>query len=114
MVFLSLIAVWLLIPEIIHLIFSGKYDNSMQYFIFLAIGWSLRQLTQLQSSAIFGLGKIQYNAYICLITLIFNILLITIFLHFFGLMGAAYSSVFGGLVFLLTSRYFYHKAQNEM
>lgn len=111
---LSLIAVLITMPFIIHWIFKGKYDQSMLYFPMLAIGWSLRQLTQLQSGAIFGLGKIQYNAYVSLISLIFSIVVISIFIYIFGLIGAAYASIINGLVFTLCSRYFYRKAQAEM
>jgi O-antigen/teichoic acid export membrane protein len=113
-VILSLIIVLVTMPFIIHWIFKGKYDQSMLYFPMLAIGWSLRQLTQLQSGAIFGLGKIQYNAYISLISLVFNIVVISISIYFFGLIGAAYASIINGLVFTLGSRYFYKKAQTEM
>lgn len=113
-VFGSLIIVVIIMPFLIHWIFNGKYDQSMIYFPMLAIGWSLRQLTQLQSGAIFGLGKIQYNAYISLISLIFNIIVISISLHFFGIIGAAYASVLNGFVFILCSRFYYKKAQQEM
>jgi O-antigen/teichoic acid export membrane protein len=110
----SLMAVLLFVPGLLHLIFKGKYDMSLLYFPFLAIGWSLRQLSQLQNGAIFGLGKIHYNVYTSLITLFFNIIIISLSIYFFGLMGAAYSSVLGGLVFVLCSRYYYKKAQLEM
>jgi len=111
---ITLVIALLTVPFLIHWIFTGKYDQSMTYFPLLAIGWSLRQLTQLQSGAIFGLGKIQYNAYISLISLIFNIIVISICLHYFNLIGAAYASILNGLVFILSSRYFYRKAQQEM
>jgi len=101
-------------PYFIHLIFNGKYDPSIQYFPFLAIGWSLRMMSQLQTGAVFGLGKIKYNLYSSLITLLFNVLIISISIFYFGLIGAAYSSVFGGLVYVLTSRYFFNKAKHEM
>lgn len=110
----TLIALWLLVPFAIHWIFNGKYDASMHYFPLLALGWSIRQLAQLQSGAIFGLGKIKYNVYVSLITLPFNIVIISLSLHFYGLTGAAYASVLCSLIFILSSRYFYHKAQNEM
>jgi O-antigen/teichoic acid export membrane protein len=110
----SLMAVLLFVPGLLHIIFSDKYDMSLKYFPFLAIGWSLRQLSQLQNGAIFGLGKIHYNVYTSLITLIFNIIVISLSIYFFGLMGAAYATVLGGLVFVLCSRYFYKKAQLEM
>ena len=113
-VLLTLIGALLIIPAIIHWIFVGKYDPFMQYFPFLAIGWSFRMLAQVQSGAIFGLGKMQYIAYTSLITLLFNILVISILIYFFGLIGAAYASVLGGIVYILCSRYFFRKAKNEM
>ena len=110
----TLLAVMLFVPFLLHFIFAGKYDPSLQYFPFLAIGWSLRLLSQLQNGAIFGLGKIQYNVYTSLITLAFNVILISISIYFFGLLGAAYASVLGGLVYVLCSRYFFRKAKSEM
>jgi O-antigen/teichoic acid export membrane protein len=110
----TLLGVLLFVPFLLHIVFVGKYDPSVQYFPFLAIGWSLRLLSQLQNGAIFGLGKIQYNVYTSLITLVFNIILISFSIYFFGLMGAAYASVLGGLVFVLCSRYYFRKAKNEM
>jgi O-antigen/teichoic acid export membrane protein len=111
---LSLVVVLIITPFFTHWIFKGKYDESMLYFPFLAIGWSLRQLTQLQSGAIFGSGKIQYNAYVSLISLLFNIISISISLYFFGLMGAAYASIINGLVFMVCSWYFYMKVKTEI
>ncbi len=110
----TFLAAWLTIPPIVHFVFNGKYDESMHYFPFLALGWSLRQLVQLQSAAIFGLGKIHYNALVSFIVLLFNIIIISISLHFYGLMGAAYASIPGGFVFVCLSRYYFHKAQREM
>ena len=111
---ITLFAVLLFVPFLLHMIFEGKYDPSMQYFPFLAIGWSLRLLAQLQYGAIFGLGKINYNVYTSLISLLFNILIISVSLYLFGIMGAAYSSVLGGLVYILCSRYFFRKAISEI
>ena len=111
---ITLFAVLLFVPFLLHMIFEGKYDPSMQYFPFLAIGWSLRLLAQLQYGAIFGLGKINYNVYTSLISLLFNILIISVSLYLFGIMGAAYSSVLGGLVYILSSMYFFRKAISEI
>lgn len=111
---ITFLAAWLAIPPIVHFVFNGKYDESMHYFPFLAFGWSLRQLVQLQSAAIFGLGKIHYNALVSFITLLVNSLIISISLHFYGLMGAAYASIPGGLFFVCLSRYYFHKALREM
>jgi len=111
---LTLVTALLIIPIAINFIFRGKYDESLKYFPFLAIGWSLRQLTQLQSAAIFGLGKIQYIAYTGLITLLFSSITVCILIYFFGLIGAAYASILGGLIYMLSSRCFYKIAQSKM
>jgi len=111
---LSLVVVLIITPFFTHWIFKGKYDQSMIYFPWLAIGWSLRQLAQLQSAATFGLGKIHYNAYVCLYSLLFNIASITVAIILFGLKGAAYASVLNGVVFALSSGYFYKRARNEV
>lgn len=111
---ITLLAALLFVPFLLHWIFRGKYDPSMQYFPFLAIGWSLRMLAQLQYGAIFSLGKIRYNVYTSLITLLFNVVFISISLYFFGLIGAAYSSIFGGFVYVVSSSFFYKKAQSEI
>ena len=110
----TLIIALICIPFLIHWIFNGKYDESMPYFILLAVGWSIRQLTQLQSAAIFSLGKINFSVYISLISLAFNIVVYSIALNFFGLLGAAYTSILSGILMLLVSRYFNRKAQREM
>ena len=113
-VLITFILINLLSYPAIHWIFEGKYDQSVPLFIILSIGWSFRQLVQLQSAAIFGLGKIHYNAYISLFTFIFNILLYPLALLYYGLIGITYATIPSGITFWLLSRYFYHKAKTEI
>jgi O-antigen/teichoic acid export membrane protein len=112
-VIFTLLVVLIISPTLIHWIFNGKYDASMIYFPILALGWSLRQLVQLQSAAIFGLGKIKYNAYISLITLISNTLITSLSLYYYGAIGAAYASVLSGTIFLTSSIFYFKKALRE-
>lgn len=98
---------------IISFIFAGKYNPSIPYFVILAIGWSIRQLTQLQSAAIFGLGKIQYNAYANLVIMIFNLIALPITIYFYGLKGAAFVCIPSNLLYVLISRFFLMKAINK-
>jgi len=107
---ITLIIFLLVLPGFIDWIFSKKYHQSIPYFLPLAIGWSIRSGTQLQSAAIFGLGKIQYNAYAALYALIGNIIIYPITIHYWGLMGAAFASIPSGLIILSASRYYYKKA----
>jgi len=109
-VFATLILATLVAPFLIKTVFSGKYDASIPYFMFLSIGWSIRLLTQLQSAAIFGLGKLHYNGWISLISMIFNVIIYFIFVTYFGAIGAAWASIPAGIVVLITSRLFMKRA----
>lgn len=92
-IIITLIISILIVPPAIHYLFNGKYDKSMIFFIPLAIGWSIRQYNQIQSAALFGLGKINFIAYSQIISLIFNIILLFFTIHFYGIIGASYASI---------------------
>lgn len=107
---LTLIAAVILVPILLHWVYAGKYIPSIQYFLPLAVGWSIRQLAQLQSGAIFGLGKIEYTAYNNLISIFINTALFAVALNYWGLLGAAYASIISNTIYLFISRYFFKKA----
>jgi O-antigen/teichoic acid export membrane protein len=109
-VFISLLFFMLITPPLVSYIFNGKYDQSFYYLTFLAIGWSIRNLNQLQSAAIFGLGKIHYNAYTALFALLGNMIIYPIAIYYFGLTGAAYASISSGIIIWFASRYYFRKA----
>jgi PST family polysaccharide transporter len=100
-------------PFLIRIIFAGKYDPSIPFFVLLSVGWSISLLNQLQSAAIFGLGKIRYNAWSSFISLIFNIFIYVLFVHWYGAIGAAWASIPAGIVMTLTSALFLRKAIRE-
>jgi O-antigen/teichoic acid export membrane protein len=102
----TFVIVIVLVPLFFHVFFAGKYNPSVKYFIPLAIGWSIAQLRQLQSGAIFGLGKIKYITYNNLISLIVNILVFYLAFSNWGLTGMAYASIFtSSLSWLINSFY---------
>jgi O-antigen/teichoic acid export membrane protein len=100
-------------PFLIRIIFAGKYDPSIPFFVLLSVGWSIRLLNQLQSAAIFGLGKIRYNAWSSFISLIFNVAVYIVFVRLYGAIGAAWASIPAGVVMTLTSGLFLRKAMRE-
>ena len=102
----SLIAALVLIPLFITMVFSGKYDASIPYFLPLAIGWSIRQYNQIQAAALFGIGAISQIALSQFISLITNVILIVISLHFWGIMGVAYSSIVCAIIEVSLFSYF--------
>jgi O-antigen/teichoic acid export membrane protein len=106
----TLIISIVLISPVLHFIFDTKYQDAISLFYLLSIGWSIRQLTQLQSAAIFGLGKIKYNVYVSAISLAFNILIYSFATLKFGIIGAAYSSIASGIIIYVLSIFFFHKA----
>lgn len=109
-VFISLILFLVFTPLFVNLLFGDKYDKSFNFLIFLSIGWSIRNLIQLQSGAIFGLGKIKYNAYTVIFVLIGNLIIYPIAIYYFGIMGAAYASISSGIIMWISSGYFFRKA----
>jgi len=97
----------------IQLLFNQKYNQSIPLFHLLAIGWSIRQLIQLQSAALFGLGKINYNALVCLYSLFLNIPLYYLALKFYHLQGLAFATIISGIWMVVLSQYYFRKALNQ-
>jgi O-antigen/teichoic acid export membrane protein len=110
----SLVVALICFPFLIKIVFNGKYDLSIVYLIPLLVGWSIRQLTQLQSAAIFGLGKVKYNMYTNAVSIAVNIIIYPIALYFFGLTGIACASIITNGFYYLTSLYFFKKAKKEL
>lgn len=103
-----------LYQPLLHFIFQTKYDGSISFFPFIAIGWSFRQAALLQTGAVFSLGKIKYNTYTSTIGLVASILSIYLGIHFFGLMGACYGAVLSGFILLISSYFFFKKSINRI
>jgi len=110
---LSLLAFTGLMPLVLELIFGEKYATSIPYLYVLGIGWSIRSLVQLRSSALFGLGKIEYNGFTSLITLGVNLVSFPLFIYLWGLMGAAFATVLSGIVINLSAGFYFRKAVNS-
>lgn len=89
----TLIAVLIIVPPAINWIYQRKYATVMIYFTPLAIGWSIRQINQLQSAVLFGMGKMSHIAYSQFFSLISNTVILLIALYYFGAIGAAYASI---------------------
>ena len=113
-VFFSSLISLLCFPILINIAFNGKYDGSNVFLIPLIMGWSIRQLTQLQSGAIFGLGKVKYNMYTNTLSIMVNIIIYSTALYFFDLVGIAWASIATNGIYYLTSLHFFKKAKREL
>jgi O-antigen/teichoic acid export membrane protein len=114
LIFLTLIISLIFVPVFLHYVFASKYDNSLVYYPFLAVGWSLRVSSVFPNGVIFGIGKIKYNIYTSLIVLSSNIILMLFTLHFWGLLGAAIVSIPVGGISLFFSYFFYKKSFSQI
>jgi len=109
----SLVLFLVIAPYLISFLFAGKYDSSYHYLIYLSIGWSIRNLIQLKSGAIFGLGKIKYNAFAGMWTLLCCLIVYPLFIGYWGIMGAAYASIISGIIFFISFSLYFRRAVKE-
>lgn len=113
-IFIILLFSLLIFPPLLNLVFDYKYNNSMPYFYLLIIGWSIRQTVQLQSGAIFGLGKINYNLVISTSVILVNLAIYTLMINWLQLQGAAYASLISGVFIVLITRHFFNKSLKQI
>ncbi len=106
---ITFLGVILFVPFGIKFVFT-KYIPSIKYFIPLALAWSIRQYNQITAAALFGLGKINYTTYSQGISLIFNILVIPIFLLNWQIIDVAYGMILCSIFNILITFLFYKKA----
>lgn len=109
---LTCVAALIVIPFFIDLIYKGKYNASIPYFIPLAIGWSILQYNQIQAAALFGIGKVSEIAKSQFIMFIINAIIIFFAIQIWGLMGAAYASILCSTINVLILRYYFNRSVN--
>lgn len=103
------------VPEIIQIIFKGKYNQSIPFFNILIISWVIRNLYSLKGVALLGLGKINLNFYSSLFSLPVAFIVTYYLINKFGIMGAAYGGIASALaMFLFTSFMFQRVIKNRI
>lgn len=73
---------------------NGKYSDSVQYFIPLAISWYFKSNLYYQAGAIFGMGKMSLLATFSIISVLITSILLWIAITIYGIIGAAYGMMF--------------------
>jgi O-antigen/teichoic acid export membrane protein len=107
---LTCIVALLIAPFLIDLIFKGKYNSSIPYFIPLAIGWSILQFNQIQAAALFGIGKMNQIAKSQFILLFFNTIIMFIAIKAWGLTGASYASIVCAVFIVSLLRFYFRQS----
>lgn len=94
-------------PFLIRVLFEGKYDSSIPFFIMLVFGWFIRNLYTLKVVAIFGSGKIELNFKAFFLSTILGLLITYFLIVYIGIYGAGYANItVGFFTSLLISFYF--------
>lgn len=84
---------WFVVPWLIHLLFMGKYDESVPFFRMLLLVWAIKNSYMLYGIGLYGLGKLNYNYYIALCSFIINLILCYIFILKWGTIGGVYGFI---------------------
>ena len=96
-----------LAEEFILLWMGDGYETSARIFQLLLVGYFFVMLTSSGSSVMVGIGKPYVNTIYAVVQILLCSSLMVILVHFYGLLGAAYSSMaaytLGGIVYLIHS-----------
>jgi O-antigen/teichoic acid export membrane protein len=104
----------LLFPPLVRFIFSGKYDGSIFYFIFLSFAWTIKTSNVIKSTAIMGYGRFDLNLMISLIVLITSIPVYFLLIHYWGLVGAVVGSCISAVISYLTVTLFFRRFNKSL
>lgn len=92
---------------------DGKYVQSTQYFIPLAIAWLFKSNLSFQAGALFGMGKMFFLATFSIISVIVTSFFLWISISHFGSIGAAYGMMFAALFNLSIIKFFFKRKYKQ-
>lgn len=92
---------------LVPITFGGKYDQSIPFFIFISIGWGIRNLNVMKGTALMGMGKFSLNFKSSLISLFISFPIVLVAIGTYGIQGAIFSQVLVGLVSYFSSHFIF-------
>ena len=95
------------VGSFVPVIFGGKYDQSIPFFIFISIGWGIRNLNVMKGTALMGMGKFNLNFKSSLISLFISFPIVLVAIGTYGMQGAIFSQVLVGLVSYFSSHFIF-------
>lgn len=104
----------LILPVLIKLAFSGKYDRSIYYFVFLSIAWLIKNSNIMKGTAIMGQGRFDLNFFGSLITLALTIPIVFISIKNYGLNGAITGMIIAAIIYYITSSLIFRSFNKKM
>jgi len=93
----------LLLPVLIKFAFSGKYDRSIYYFIFLSFAWMIKTSNMMKGTAIMGYGRFDINFLASLIILVLTSPVVFILIKYYELNGAIIGMIIGAVISYITA-----------
>ena len=99
----------IMVPFIIKIVFSGKYDHSIFYFQILTIVWLIRSSVSLKGPFLLAIGKINVVFYIMLKVLLISIIPCYLLVLNYGIKGALYGQLFSAIVFFILVNFGFRK-----
>lgn len=107
----------LVLPIVVIFAFSGKYNRSIYYFIFLSIAWMIKSANIIKGTAIMGHGRFDINFLGSLITLTLTFPIVFILIKYLKFNGAIIGMISGAVISYITGslifRWFSKKLMKE-
>ena len=104
----------LFLPLLIKLAFSGKYDRSIYYFLFLSIAWMIKSSNIMKGTAIMGQGRFDLNFLGSLITLLLTVPIIFLSIKNYGLNGALIGMIVTAIISYITVSLIFRSFNNKL
>lgn len=105
-IFLCLAGI-IVIPPFIKFAFYGKYDSSIDYFVFFNLAFMLTYMNMMKGIALMGYGKFDLKFYASLITLAVSFPVMYLLIKQYGLSGAILGKILAGAIFYITTTLFF-------
>ena len=104
----------LIVPLVIHFLFSEKYDASMFYFQILTLSWAIRSWVSLKGPFLLAIGYVNVAFQIALIVLLITVVPYWFLVKFYQIQGALYGQVFVAIVFFIVVNISFKKVINKV
>ena len=104
----------LLLPAIIKFVFSGKYDRSIYYFLFLSFAWMIKWSNMIKGTALMGYGRFDINFLSSLITLVLSVPIVFILIRYYGLEGAVAGMTIAAIISYVTVYFMFHSFNRKL
>ena len=104
----------LVLPVLIKLAFTDKYDRSIYYFLFLSIAWMIKSSNIMKGTAIMGYGRFDLNFFASLVTLLLAIPIVFVLIKNYGLNGAIMGMIATAIISYQTVGIIFHSFNKNL